>query len=110
MRKRFSAKRVIREGYLYEKIKDKAEEDFIRYYKDNDDVSMENCINDSIDFYWDEILDDEDYEEIENEDELHHLLFDCIDSDLDEGDIIDNLECGDDYWGLSPRQRNYGFR
>lgn len=100
----------IYKGSLYRKIKNKAESDFVECYENNDMISLEDCIDDSIDYFWNEILENEDYEHIQDEDTLGDLLFNEINGDLDEDDIVDNLNSDEGYWGLSPMQRNYGLR
>lgn len=108
--KRSAKRNYFCKGYLYKKIKDKAEEDFIESYRDGDRTYLEDCINDAIDNYWDEILESEDYEDIKDEDELSELLLKEIEDDLDEDELIDDLETDNSYRGLSARQRNYGLR
>ena len=110
---RYNQKRrrvIIYKGHLYSRIKHKAENDFIEYFRDGDMISMEECIEDAIDYYWEEILESDDYYEIKDEDELAELLSEELNYDLDEDEMIENLTCDENYWGLSAYQRNYGLR
>ena len=99
----------IYKGSLYKSIREKAEEDFCDSHCDGYNVSIDDCIDSAIDYYWEEILDCEDYDHIEDEDVLADLLFDELSYDIDEDDLLDSLRPDNSYYGLSDYERNPGL-
>lgn len=101
--------RLIYKGRLYEAIKNRSEEIFETNYLRGYNEPLEKYINDSIDYYWDDILESPDFERVENEDELGDLLVEELLDDLDEEDIIYKLNHKHSYRTMYPK-RHYGLR
>jgi len=94
-------------GFVYDNVKERAEETFCNIYEEEGDASLYGCIEEALDYYYEDLMSAEEYEDIEDEDELMDLLKNELLDDLDEDDIIDNLE--DDCEPFSDYERNYGI-
>lgn len=92
-------------GYLYDSIKEDIEEKFTNQYPYDNSASVENCISEVLNDRWDEVLDDEDYEGLD-ENRLWDSFSIQLEKDIDEKDLIESLSPDEDYHGLSARQRN----
>lgn len=92
-------------GYLYDSIKEDIEEKFTDGYAYNDRISLSRCIEDVLNDRWDEVLDDEDYEGI-SENNLWDSFKGQLKRDIDEDDLIDSVTPDESYYGMSARERN----
>ena len=78
---------TIYKDYLYQKIKEEAENKYIQDYLDDYDADIEECIEEAIRNNFEELLDDEEYDDYD-EDDLAEIFFDELNSDIN----IDELE------------------
>lgn len=92
-------------GYLYDSIKEDIEDKFTDKYVYDNSASIDSCIEDVLNDRWDEVLDDEDYEGI-NENKLWDSFTRQLERDIDEEDLIDSVTPDESYHGLSARERN----
>lgn len=94
-------------GRLYDKICNRAESVFSDRYLDGEYADLDDCIDDSLDYFFQDIMKNRDYAHIEDEDTLLRLLKRELLEDLDEDDIIDSLD--EDSGPESDYDRNYGI-
>lgn len=92
-------------GFLYDSIKEDIEEYFTDKYIDDDSTNIIDCIYSVLEDNWDDILENEDYEEI-NENKLWDLFVKNLKKDIDEDDLIESVTPDESYHGLSARERN----
>lgn len=101
----FKRKNNFCKAFIYDSIKEDVEEKFSNEYVDNSYYSIEDAINYILENKWDDVLNDESYEEID-EDTLWKLFVSNLKKDIDEADLKESLTSDDCYHGLSARERN----
>lgn len=97
----------VKKGRLYDKVCDRAEQIFIDLYLEGNYSYLDDCIDDALDFFFEDIMKSRDYSHINDEDEVFRLLKGEILCDLDEDDILDSLNS--DNGVESDYDRNYGI-
>lgn len=96
---------AIYKDYLYQKIKEEAENKYIQDYLDDYVADIEECIEDAIRNNFEALLDDEEYDEYD-EDELEEIFYNELYDDINVDELEESVEPTPNLWGLSPEQRN----
>lgn len=91
--------------YIYHKIKEEAENSYIQDYLEDYDADIDECVEEAINNNFEEILDDEEYDYL-NEDEITDVFFAELINDISVDELEESVEPNDELWGLSPEQRN----
>lgn len=96
---------AIYKDYLYQKIKEEAENKYIQDYLDDYDADIEDCIEEAIRNNFEELLDDEEYDDYD-EDDLAEIFFNELNKDINIDELEESVEPTPNLWGLSAEQRN----